>query len=269
MATYSAQSFYSFTDPAPNSYGRTLEQILAWSDAQLASKLHTTIGSLFPLDAVSESTEPAKPYIPGEDDDSIPILTEDDFKCFRHLETFEWGLHYNLRRAFVRILRFYGFTVKRVEPKANIFTEVPQIEEDDFSVSPPVLVIGRASNYRKRFDLWVPEAEHSNHTYIARIIRSLRLLGCERQAQAFYHALEEVYYSSEYRDLIPKHTLVSWAEAAKRPLWNPLRELPDVIGESLLWFVDQNRESAMKDDTPKGERSSLEDPNSDSDSDSE
>ena len=67
---------------------------------------------------------------------------------------------------------------------------------------------------------------------ITRIIRCLRILGLELEAQAFHAALKNVD-QKVCPGKIGKTSLMYWARAAKRPLWIA----PDVDDEA-DWDVD-------------------------------
>lgn len=72
----------------------------------------------------------------------------------------------NLRAAFRRMLRFYGF------------------ESRDG--------IGRAGNFEEQARNWLRPGNH-NHLRITRILRSLRLLGLQSEAALFLAELERLY----------------------------------------------------------------------------
>lgn len=249
------QSFYKIDNPQPDQKRRTLDDILALDDTTLHSVLDECLKSLFPLD---EATSP----LPKNE---YWCLVKSDFIRFNHTLGLEWGLHYNLRRAFVRILRFYGFVLKRVESKASLFDQIPQYGDDKQVIIPTVLSLRRAANYRERFEIWTRPNGKPHRDKFPRIIRCLRLLACERQAQAFMEALEEVYYSTEYRTGIDRDELVNWQASARRPLWNIFDEEQDVWDESLEFFVQRDRERAPKLD--KGPPSDSEDESDESEED--
>jgi hypothetical protein len=73
---------------------RTLNQMLRWSDEQLEQK-HDYIQTLFPLPENS-----AVNY-------NAPLIDEEVFKAFQSRE----DLRQNLRKAFERILSFWGFRI--------------------------------------------------------------------------------------------------------------------------------------------------------------
>jgi hypothetical protein len=94
--THPLIEFYS--ESAPDAENRTLRQILSSSDEWL-EYCHNYIQILFPL------PEPAGAYW------RAPVIDREVFEAFRKDEK----LRKNLRRAFERILRFYGFEVEGVE----------------------------------------------------------------------------------------------------------------------------------------------------------
>jgi len=84
--------------------GRTLDEVLAWPDAELEA-VHDFIQWLFPLPERSG----ANPFAPTLDAATID--------AFRHSEE----LKQRLRRSFLRMLHFYGldFDAGSVRPAAN------------------------------------------------------------------------------------------------------------------------------------------------------
>lgn len=75
----------------------------------------------------------------------------------------------------------------------------------------------RGDNWAARSASWAgPEARtNHNHQRITRVIRSLRILGLEREAQAFHHALDSIAPFS----VINIPTLSRWRNAATWPLY--------------------------------------------------
>jgi DNA-binding transcriptional MerR regulator len=69
-------------------------------------------------------------------------------------------------------------------------------------------------NFDEAKENWVRRYDH-NHLRITRIIRSLRVLGLEEEALAFYRALEKVQSESA---AISARSLTYWRRAAFRPL---------------------------------------------------
>jgi hypothetical protein len=97
-----------------------------------------------------------------------PLLTPEDIAAFRQ----DPALRANLRRSFERILLFLGLQ-----------------EQDGEVVEGPNLV-------RRAQDVW----DHPNHNWlrVTRILRSLRLLGLEAEAQALYRRLEEFHANRRF-----------------------------------------------------------------------
>jgi hypothetical protein len=117
--------------------GRTLEEILAWDDDSL-EYTHDYIQWLFPL------REPSA-FNPW-----APVLTESDVGTFRGRSDLQSGL----RRAFDRMMLFYGFT----RPAKQ----------------------------------WLGPHNH-NFLRLTRILTSTRLLGLEEESRGLFRELEAVY----------------------------------------------------------------------------
>jgi hypothetical protein len=134
--------------------GRSLDEILSWSDDRLED-VHDYIQWLFPLKERSRFNPAA------------PILSDELISSFRS----DARLREKLIKSFKRMLAFYGFDS---EEKGGAFT------------------LSRSGEYGERKSVWV---NHGNHNYlrITRILTSLRLLGLEQCALAFFDALTEVY----------------------------------------------------------------------------
>lgn len=141
-----------------DSQGRRLEQILNWSD-QWLEMCHDYIQTLFPLPEGSMFAD-------------APVIDEETYLYWREHD----NLKRNLRRAFERMLAFYGFGIKWKQANSAAGRKV-QISVNQ----------GAQSNLAR----WVTRMDH-NHLRITRIIRSLRVLGLEEEAQAFHEALAEV-----------------------------------------------------------------------------
>lgn len=146
------QRLINFYDPiirGPDAQGRTLDEILSWSDARLESS-HNYIQTLFPL--------------PEESDFSFdaPVVDEEAMLFFRSSD----ALKRNLMRATKRMLSFYGFDARDGD------------SVDELTITP--LPTG--------FSHWLTRFDH-NHLRITRMLRSLRLLGLEKVAADFHDAL--------------------------------------------------------------------------------
>lgn len=97
--------------------------------------------------------------------------------------------------------------------------------------------IYRSMNHLKSFRNWVVRSDH-NHLRISRIIRSLRVLGLEQNAQAFYNALQEV--NNDFPNTIGARSLMYWNRAAVRRLaLEPAEEDEDVEGKPFLRELDE------------------------------
>ena len=172
--------FYSPVDPGKDMYSRTLSSILAWDDSQLEHS-HNYIQVLFPLPEGSLYNF------------SAPVVDRRVFEAFRSRPE----LQDTLRLSFKRILKFYGFSLK---------------DNTDGS-EPEVVKLPSFSTVSRH---WVTRFNH-NHLRITRIIRSLRVLGLEREAEAFFVALKQVY--DECNGRIGQKSMLFWSRAISRPLF--------------------------------------------------
>jgi len=155
-----------------DSRGRLLRDILTWPDEELEA-VHDYVQWLFPL------TEPSafNPRAPLVDDAAIQ-----EFRRSAELRR-------NVLAAFERMLRFYGLEVVAGEECS----------------------IRRAGNFAERARVWLTPMNH-NHLRITRILKCLRLVGLEAQAQAFFAALSAVC-AMEPRPPITAATFRYWREA--------------------------------------------------------
>ncbi|KAH6646037.1 opioid growth factor receptor conserved region-domain-containing protein [Truncatella angustata] len=146
--------------------GRRLQQIIEWSDNRLES-CHDYIQTLFPLPEESMFAD-------------APVIDEETYLYWRQ----HASLRQNLRRAFERILTFYGFEISWDEADGGGADRKPHISEKR----------GARSNLAR----WVRPMDH-NHLRITRILRSLRVLGMEAEAREFHQAplerLPEIWHS--------------------------------------------------------------------------
>jgi hypothetical protein len=193
-----------FYDPdigAPDHQGRTLSTILTWSDSKLES-CHDYIQTLFPLPEGSAFGWAA------------PIIDKATFDAFQARPE----LRARLRDSFIRILSFYGFELQEEGDKARVV---------------------RGSFFNVAARNWVTRYNH-NHLRITRIIRSLRVLGLESEATAFYEALKELYERCGGR--LGQTSMMYWTRAISRPL----HVAPDADsdeesdGEDFLYEYDQS-----------------------------
>ena len=191
--------FYDPAIAAPDTKGRTLATILAWDDSKL-ERSHDYIQVIFPLPERSAFGW------------SAPVVDRKTFETFRSRPELRAGLKDSLNR----ILRFYGFHLQET-------SEGPKIT--------------RGSNFSKVAGNWVTRMDH-NHLRITRIIRSMRVLGLEPEARAFYAALDEVYHKYEGR--IGQKSMEFWTRAVKRPLFlAPDDDSDEEEGEDFLLELEE------------------------------
>lgn len=180
-----------------DSQGRSLDDVLAFSDNQI-SRYHDFIQYLFPLPEESMVNYRA------------PLITKEVYEAFRQRKE----LRLELRKALQRMLDFYGFTISTEDSgggkKNNQIVLLPNFKE-------------------KSKHSWRTSIDH-NHLRITRIIRCLRVLSCEKEAQAFYRALLE-----HENGAVRSSTKMFWKRAAERPLWLPPDE-PDDDAEGIEWL---------------------------------
>ncbi|UBF26617.1 hypothetical protein K9N68_00970 [Kovacikia minuta CCNUW1] len=152
--------------------GRRIEQIWDW-DNSLLEEVHDYIQWLFPLLERSRFNSRA------------PVLTQADIETFRTNDE----LKNRLLISFKRMLQFYGL----------------QCLEADGAIS-----ITMADSFPERRQDWLNWGDH-NHLRITRILTSLRLLGLEPYAQAFFKCLTQIY-QAEPDDIDPR-SYTFWKEA--------------------------------------------------------
>lgn len=133
-----------------DSEGRRFDEILGWDD-RLLEGVHDYIQWLFPLDEPSAFNMDA------------PLVTPAD----RHAFASDAALAGNIKRAFLRMLAFYGFRL--VESSGGASVE-------------------RADTWPSRSRTWL---HPNNHNFLrqTRIVKSLTLVGQPGLARAFGEAL--------------------------------------------------------------------------------
>lgn len=110
--------------------------------------------------------------------------------------------------------------------------------------------------HTKSFRNWVTRSDH-NHLRISRIIRSLRILGLEQNAQAFYQALLAV--NNDHSNTIGARSLMYWKRAALRRLaLEPAEDDEDVEGQPFLRELDELIEREMEAVKSPGEANGTE-----------
>jgi hypothetical protein len=158
-----------------DSRGRVLSVIHRWSDEDL-ERAHDYIQWLFPLTERSAFNSQA------------PILDAEVIREFRRRPE----LRQNLRASFVRILAFFGFCLQEDEP----------------------LRVVPAADFAEQAQNWLTPANH-NHLRITRILKSLRLMGLEEEAAAFFRCLEGLYGKESVTPIprISEETFNYWRSA--------------------------------------------------------
>lgn len=137
-----------YTGVGQDSEGRTFEQILEFSDERL-EECHNYIQWLFPLAERSNFNQNA------------PVLGEIEIQNMRNNNR----VIENMKRAFNRMLRFYGLRYVENENR-----------------------IERADDWGARSPVWLTRGNH-NFLRITRILTCLRSMGLEQEMRAFYAQL--------------------------------------------------------------------------------
>ena len=159
----------------PDSEGRRLDEILAWDD-RLLEGVHDYIQWLFPLNEPSAFNADA------------PLVRPADRIAFAS----DSALGGNVKRAFLRMLAFYGFRL--VE-------------------STGATVVERGETWVSRSTAWLRPHNH-NFLRQTRIVKSLTLLGQPMLARAFGEALLKEY---EHAPAVIGSTTASyWKDALNR-----------------------------------------------------
>lgn len=128
-------------------------------------------------------------------------------------------------------------------------------------ISNPLYQIVLGDNFDTASQNWVFRFDH-NHLRITRIIRSLRVLGLEEEALAFFKALKSVQEASN----ISSRSLMYWSRAAFRPLDIAPEVEPDeedtVRGPKFLREFEKKRreEAVMKNDDEESSVRQLPEP---------
>jgi NAD-dependent deacetylase len=134
--------------------GTTLEQVLGWSNWEIEYRL-SVLPWMFPL-LTRSRTNPVS-----------PVPTRADIRALAG----DAGARQGMRRAFLRLLHFYGFELQDGR-------------------------VARAERWREGFATWALAASHHD-LFISRILGALTLCGLKDEAQAFLDALEHEVH--EYR----------------------------------------------------------------------
>jgi hypothetical protein len=164
-----------YSGNTPDDRGRYLKDIQQWPDHRLES-VHDFIQWLFPL------REPSG-VNPG-----APVLDRATIAEFRSRP----DLQENLRQSWRRMLKFYGFEAS----------------------TGPNWTVRPATNFDERAKNWLTPYNH-NHLRITRIIKCLRALGLETEAQSFFDALSVIYRSQQFTGAISPVTFEYWQSAVE------------------------------------------------------
>ena len=207
MSSSSTPPIVRFYDPhlqAPDAQGRSLSDILSWSDSRLEFS-HDYIQTLFPLPERS----PIDPL--------APIIDHATFAAFRSRPE----VRFRLRLALERICQFYGFRFQGTG------------EYDSFGIEKQ-----GSGRFEARARNWVSRFNH-NHLRITRIIRCLRVLGLDEEAKAFFDAVKKVHGDT---GRISDRSLMFWTRAMERPLYlAPEDEEDKGMGKAFLYeFENQD-----------------------------
>lgn len=205
--------FYDHRTFAPDSRSRTLPEILSWPDDRLESE-HDYIQALFPL------PEPS-PFNPN-----APVVDGDTAFTFRS----DPALRANVMKALNRMLTFYGLTaVISPQPKEPLRTRQLPTRDMSLGAAAALASTGGRVYQRVRMPLYAihpdpvlwPQRGHlwwrnmtHNHLRITRILRSLRVLGCQAASEALYRCLEELVKREKRQ--VSYQTRLYWWRAARR-----------------------------------------------------
>ncbi|KAK6336581.1 hypothetical protein TWF718_009383 [Orbilia javanica] len=190
-----------------NIQGRTLEEILQWSDSKL-EYTHDFIQILFPIPERSNfMLHPAA------------TLDEQTMEAFRNNPE----LQASMRRALARMLRFFGFDYQIV----NVDTDA----NDTATIQRLVHILPNPEVFPRAARNWM---NSHNDLRITRIIRCLRCCGMETEAREFYRALRHLHTSrTGHPRRISDRTFMYWTRAAKRDIRIP-PDMSDVEAERLV-----------------------------------
>ncbi|KAK6343200.1 hypothetical protein TWF730_010800 [Orbilia blumenaviensis] len=176
-----------------NIQGRTLEEILEWSDTKL-EYTHDFIQILFPIPERSNfMLHPAA------------TLDEQTMEAFRNSPE----LQASMRKALARMLRFFGFEYQIISLDADGTTANQRLCH----------IVTNQEKFPRAARNWM---NSHNDLRITRIIRCLRCCGMEIEAREFYRVLKQLHASRVgHPRRISDRTFMYWTRAAKRDLRIP------------------------------------------------
>jgi Opioid growth factor receptor (OGFr) conserved region len=166
-----------YRDGTTNLYSQPPLNEILSWDDSRLEQIHNYIQWVFPLPELSMFAWAA------------PVVDREIFETFRN----DVRLREQMDRAYQRIARFYGF-------------ELP-------ATGTAALKIAFESPSQRS---WVRRMDH-NHLRITRILRSLRVLGLEEQANCFFSGLLAV--NDKFTGHIGPRSIMYWTRAAQRPLY--------------------------------------------------
>ena len=123
---------------------------------------------------------------------NAPVLDRETIQEFRSRP----DLQRNMRVSFLRMLAFYGLEIVESNPPT----------------------VKRAPSFSERSENWLTASNH-NHR-IKRILTSLRTLGLEGEAAAFFNCLADIYGEEKSKDYpgISDETFRFWQSAVRTGL---------------------------------------------------
>ncbi|KAL6706009.1 hypothetical protein ACN47E_006111 [Coniothyrium glycines] len=262
-----SQIIVRFYDPeiqAKDAHGRTQENILSWSDGQW-ERCHNYIQMLFPLPEGSMFNWEA-PVIDKEvmlAFRSRSGLRDRLRQSFERMLTFygfttlktpiadgnEEDGESNDMAEDMGISNSAAASSRETAATSNVTNDCTEsaTEGNDFpfnkldsanslpssdhsqgkvTISTPYRIV-RGPNFDKNSRNWAVRVDH-NHLRITRILRSLRVLGLQEEAEAFFEALQEVFDEPSIR--ISDNSMMYWTRAVERPLY----VAPD--GDKCTWL---------------------------------
>ena len=180
---------------------------------------HTYIQIIFPLPEPS----PINHFAPPLDSKTVTYFRDDPI------------LRRELRRMFGRMLNFYGLEISLAplppQPSTGGATPLPTAH-----VERKLYTIVKCPVLYPRWPLWVRNFSH-NHLRITRIIRSLRILGCQAEAEAFFRAVKTI---AEDSGKISATSVKFWTRAARRRLNVPPEAISDDDNGGQAWLRGLN-----------------------------
>ncbi|KAI0195040.1 hypothetical protein F4808DRAFT_440836 [Astrocystis sublimbata] len=177
---------------------------------------------------------------------NYPIVTQYT-TLFFHNRCWGAGARFNLMRALMRMLRFYGFDYKIVlHEDPRLAAGIKPIGEcrtsTDRIVGPGTrLKITPRQDCEDCFRRWITRDNH-HHLRIARILRSLRILGLGGASLDFYNALMEAI--TQEAGVINPNSIADWTRAVEDPAYR------DFQGNTIEWLRQWNGFDYEIDDRP-------------------